>query len=213
MELINFMFRLGVLLAIYGFIWALIELALAVLSANRRRGVAEVYIVKALKYIFLADVTFLFCVGLDSHVGDITNNLIIAGLLLFTYFIGKIQSKQNQQRMVKVMGPGFGRMQGNFNMRAELVVIGLAFVTLISLYFFPDYSRNPVSNWFYESIINIEDTPIFGFIFKVVGFFFVIALVFRFSSAIGFILSGEAFKRTTTKRNDSDRFDDFTEVD
>ncbi len=77
--------------------------------------------------------------------------------------------------------------------------------------FFPQYATNPLSLWFHESIINIEDTPVFGFIFKVVGFFFLVSLIMKMVSGITFILSGQAFKAQRNK--DDNDFDDFTEID
>jgi hypothetical protein len=216
MEMINFMFRIGVLFAIYGFIWGLIEIGIALLSAGRKRSTPEIYIIRALKYFFLADVTFLFCI--DTLNGDnvVVNQLIIAGLLLLTYFVGKLQNNQNKQQLFNVaMGSGFKRFQTGFNIRAELIIISLALGVFITFYFIPSYASNPVSLWFLESIINIEDTPIFGFVFRVIGFFFILALFFRMSNTIGYLLSGQAFrdaKNSPKSDQRDDHFDDYTEV-
>ena len=61
MNLLDFIFRLGVVFAIYGFLWGIFELGILMLSAGRKRTLSEIYFIKAIKYIFLADVTFLFC--------------------------------------------------------------------------------------------------------------------------------------------------------
>lgn len=217
MEMINFMFRIGVLFAIYGFIWGLIEIGIALLSAGRKRSTAEIYVIRSLKYFFLADVTFLFCI--DTLDGDsiVINQLIIAGLLLLTYFVGKLQNNQNKQQIFNVaMGSGLRRFQSGFNLRAELIIISLAIAVFVAFYFIPSYASNPVSLWFLDSIVNIEDTPIFGFVFRVIGFFFILALFFRMSNAIGYLLSGQAFRDAkNTPRNDQgdDHFADFTEVE
>lgn len=219
-ELLNFIFRLGVLFAIYGFLWGLIELAISILSAGRRRSFGEVYVIRALKYFFLVDVTFLFCIQGESSSMVITNQLIMAGIILFSYFIGKFQNNQNRMMMFRMMGPGLPQQQKTlFNARAELGVILFAIVVFIGFNFYPNLASNPLSLWFHESIINIEDTPVFGFIFKVVGFFYMLSLLSKMVGGFTFLLSGEAFRRAANQphsnnnQRDEDVFDDFTEVD
>jgi hypothetical protein len=217
MELLSFMFRLGVLFAIYGFIWGLIEIAIALLSAGRKRSLMEVYTIKALKYFFLVDVAFLFCLENTETNLIVMNQIIMAGLLLLTYFIGKLQNNQNRQQMFKMMSVsnGMSHIQSQFDIRAEIVVILLSVLVFIGFWFFPDLAANPVSIWFHESIVDIEDTPIFGFIFQVVGFFFLLSLIFKMSGAFGYLLSGQALRDVKNKPSSKskDDFDQFTEVD
>lgn len=217
-ELLNFIFRLGVLFAIYGFLWGLIEIAIAILSAGRKRSTGEVYVIRALKYFFLADVTFLFCIEGAETNELVVNQVIMAGIILLTYFVGKFQNNQNKNQLFRMMGPGMPNMSSNFNARAELFVIGFAIAIFSAFWFFPQYASNPLSLWFHESIINIEDTPVFGFIFKVIGFFFLLNLFNKMASGFSFLLSGEAFKVAASekgngKRKNENDFDDFTEVE
>lgn len=219
MELLDFIFRLGVLFAIYGFIWGLIELGIALLSANRSRSLIEIYTIRALKYFFLVDVTFLFCIETEGAYQLITNRVIMAALLLLTYFIGKLQNNQNRQqlfRLVTINNQRTRKIQV-FNLRAEMLIISLSLVVFGAFWFYPSYASNPISLWFHESIVDIEDTPIFGFLFQVVGFFFIISLIFKMSGALGYILSGQAFRdlqgeNKSDQSNRNDDFDDFTEV-
>lgn len=215
MELLNFIFRLGVLFAIYGFLWGLIEIAIGILSAGRKRSIGEVYVLRGLKYFFLADVTFLFCIeGVTSSM-MFTNQLIMAGIILFTYFIGKFQNNQNKMLFFNMMGPGIPKQVNTFNARAELIVIGLALLIFFGFNFFPEYASNPLSLWFFDSIVNIENTPVFGFIFKIIGFFFLLNLFSKMTSGFAFIFSGQAFKSANigNDQDEEDRFDDFTEVE
>lgn len=210
MELLNFVFRLGVVFAIYGFLWGIIELAFLLLSAGRRRSIGEVYLIKGLKYFFLVDVTFLFCLERSDASMIVVNQLVFAGIILLTYFIGKFQNNQNKRLMFQMMGPGMPKQQLLFHARSEILVILLALLAFAFFGFYPEYATNPLSLWFHESIMNIEDTPVFGFIFKVIGFFFLINLIAKMINGINFILSGQAFK--TPRRSKNDEFDDFTEL-
>src|SRR5690554_7587257 len=86
-------------------------LAVNLLRGGRPKLLFEVYLIKAVRYLFLADVVFLFTV---LQAGDILvlNDLLIAGLILLIYFVGKIQSKQHRQSFFSVRGqaniPGMG---------------------------------------------------------------------------------------------------------
>ncbi len=214
MNLLDFIFRLGVVFAIYGFIWGIFEIGIRLLSAGRKRSLGEVYFIKAIKYIFLADVTFLFCFDGSNSSMYIVNQVIFAGLILLTYFIGKLQQNQNRTVLFKLAGSGLPNMQPTFNLRAEMFVIILALLVFASFWFFPEYASNPISKWFHDSILNIEDTPIFGFIFKVIGFFFLLSLIFKMVNAFTFLLSGGKIGNTSRRKKEDrdDHFDDFEEL-
>ena len=57
MELINFIFRLGVVFAIFGFIWGIIQIGYNLLRAGSKKSIGEDYLIKTVKYFFLVDVT------------------------------------------------------------------------------------------------------------------------------------------------------------
>jgi hypothetical protein len=215
MELLNFIFRMGVLFAIYGFIWGIFEFILVIASASKQKTLSEEYVIKGIKYVFLADVTFLFC--LDLKDGEISYyQLALAALVLTMYFVGKLQSNQQQARMFGMMGNGLPMAFKNFNLKVEIGVIALSVLCFVGFIFFKDLAINPISDWFHDSIISIEKTPIIGFIFKVIGFFFLITMLFKMLNGIMFLLSGGPFVRanagyqTNTKKEDD--FDDYEEI-
>lgn len=213
MNLLDFIFRLGVVFAIYGFLWGIFELGILMLSAGRKRLLGEIYVIKAIKYVFLADVTFLFCFDGSNSSMFVMNQVIFAGIILLTYFIGKLQRNQNRSMFFKIAGANLPQQQTNFNLRAEVIVIILALAVFVAFWFFPLYASNPISKWFHDSIINIEDTPVFGFIFKVIGFFFLVSLIFKMINAFTFLLAGGKIgNQPPNSKNNSDKFDDFEEI-
>ena len=215
MNLLDFIFRLGVVFAIYGFLWGIFELGLLMLSAGRKRSLGEVYLIKAIKYIFLADVTFLFCFDGSNSSMLVMNQVIFSGIILLTYFIGKLQQNQNKSMFFTIAGANMPQKQTLFNLRAETIVIIIALGVFTTFWFFPEYASNPISKWFHDSIINIEDTPVFGFIFKVIGFFFLLSLIFKMMRAFTFLLSGGGRvgnQSQNSKSDGNDHFDDFEEL-
>ena len=218
MELLNYIFRLGVVFAIYGFIWGIFEIGISILRSGRTKTVQEDYVIKAIKYLFLVDVTFLFCLDLENDNISIYH-LTMAGLVLLTYFMGKLQNQQNQLAVFKMMGQGgLTKMRVNFNLKAEISVIIIAISAFILFINYPDFSKNPISIWFHESILNIEDTPIFGFIFKIIGFFFLLSMLVKMANAFTYLISGKPFVQASStfqqfnNRKKEDDFDDFEEL-
>lgn len=216
-DILNFIFRLGVVLAIFGFLWWLINLGLSVIRGGRKKMLTEAYIIKLVRYFFLVDVVILFC--LDQFQGQIDlNNTIIAGLVLLMYFIGKIQNAQLRQSIFSVQGNigmqnMMNQMKPVFNVKYEAVVIVISILFFVGFIFFPNYAVNPISNWFYEAIVDIEDTPVFGFIFKVIGFFFMVSIIMKVAQGFTALLTGNSMNRGGQDSDDSDDdFDDYTEI-
>lgn len=213
MELLNFIFRLGVVFAIFGFIWGLINLGIRFLTIGRQRQVTEIYILKAVQYLLLVDVTFLICYNNEITGLDYTSQLVFGSIILCMYFIGKLQSGQNRQMMFKVYTNGMMQSDFGFNLKAEIAVITLAIATFVLFWFKPEFAVNPISSWFHDSILNIEDTPIFGFIFKIIGFFFLLNILLKVVNSLMMLLSGRAFDRPNDNQpNDDNHFDDFEEI-
>lgn len=218
MELINLIFRLGVLFAIYGFLWFFIELGLKMLIGGRKRTLGEIYLIKTVKYLFLVNVTFLFCLEQLDEPGFQVNYLSLAPsfIILMVYFLGKLQQKEQRIQLMTNFTQGLNDVPFHRNWEIGLLVVSaMAFVGFV---FFPQYSENGISRWFQRSILDIENMVLIGFIFKVIGFFFLTGLFVKMLNALNFIISGKPMVnvRTSmgTKKNPSDdSFDDFEEID
>jgi len=214
MDLLNLIFRLGVLFAIYGFLWFFIEFGLTLLRSVRPKTIIESYIIKSVKYLFLVNVTFLFCLDLNNNDVSIYN-VMPSAIVLVTYFIGKLQKQQQQLQL-------FGNMKSplipnDFNLKTEIVLIIASSALFIGFLFFPQYASNNIANWFKSSILDIESTVIIGFIFKVIGFFFLVGMILKMLNAINYIISGKPIVDIKTNLNsgskkDEDGFDDFEEI-
>ena len=162
MELINFIFRIGVVFAIFGFIWGFINIGYSLLR-GKNNNLLEAYIIKVIKYFLLVDVVFLF--GYESFQLNI-NQLLTIALMLLTYFVSKLQNQQEKRQLLKVVGQNLPIPKKHFIFKAEVAIIIFSLSVFVGFMFFPEYAENKLSLWFHDSIIDIESTPIFGFIFK-----------------------------------------------
>jgi hypothetical protein len=215
MDLLNLIFRLGVLFAIYGFLWFFIELGLTFLRASRPKTIVENYLIKSVKYLFLVNVTFLFCLDLNQNNVSFYNAMPSA-IVLVTYFIGKLQRQQQQLQLFGQINAQIPQ-RNDFNLKTEIVLIIASIALFIGFLFFPQYASNNIANWFKSSILDIESTVIIGFIFKIIGFFFLVGMILKMINAINYIISGKPvvdiktnFKSNSNK--DEDKFDDFEEI-
>lgn len=214
MEFISLVFRLGVVLAIFSFIWGILRFILTLLRGGIPLSYPFKVGLKTLQYFLIAELTILFCT--EQNDGNIQRT-ILTGLILLMYFIGKVQNMQFKMMMIQIQGRGMQTPEKP-NMRLEfgIVLLAMSLFTFLALY--PDYAYNGVSKWFYTSILDIETTPIFGFIFKIVGFFFSLGILFRMVNSISMILSGKAFgnrndsSNNQSQKDDSNRFDDYEEI-
>jgi hypothetical protein len=217
MEFISLVFRLGVVLAIFSFIWGLLRFALTVLRGGQPLTYPMSLTLKLVQYFLIADITVLFCTNKSSTDLD----LILSGLILLIYFIGKVQQMRMKLLFVQVQGQFRNQLQPHKpNMRLEFGVIALGIGLFTFLALNPAYAENPASIWFYKNITGIEKAPVFGFIFQIVGFFFTLSILFRMLNAFSMLLSGQAFKHANDNdpnqknrgKDDTYRFDDYEEV-
>ena len=215
MDLLNLIFRLGVLFAIYGFLWFFIELGLTFLRAGRQKTIGENYLIKSVKYLFLVNVTFLFC--LDLNKNDVSfYNVMPSAIVLVTYFIGKLQQQQQRLQLFGQLNAQIPQTN-DFNLKTEIILIVASIALFIGFLFFPQYASNNIANWFKSSILDIESTVIIGFIFKIIGFFFLLGMIMKMINAINYIISGKPVVDIKTNFNsksnkDEDKFDDFEEI-
>ena len=214
MDLLNLIFKLGVFFSIYGFLWFFIELCITFLVGGRKRTRFEMYLIKGIKYAFLVNVTFLFSVDLNKHEVNLYN-LIPSALVLSTYFVGMLQQKQRQQVFMGQLGKSTA---GVMTIKAEIILITLSGILFLGLVCYPQFAENAVALWFQRSILDIESTVIIGFIFKTIGFFFLLGMIFKMLNAVNYLISGKPlfdiksrFSKMDTKKDDT-HFDDFEEL-
>ena len=205
MEILELTFQLGVFFAIYGFIWFFVDLGFMLLNGGKPRSLVETYFLKGIKYVFLVNVIFLFSIDMNSG-GIALANLYPIIFILALYFIGKFQKSQNNVLMLSRMG--LAKTTSKFNSKYEIIIIIISLLVFVGFIFRPDIANNVVAFWFKESILDIESTAIIGFIFKVIGFFFLMSILFKTVNSFQYISESLINKN---QRKDSD-FDDYEEI-
>lgn len=206
-------------MAIFSFIWGILKFGVVLLRGGVPMSYPLSLAFKTVQYLLIADVAIIFCT--NNPNGNLATS-ITTGLILLMYFIGKVQNMQ-LKAMMSIQIQGNRVTEGPApKMGLEFGIVALAMAVFGFLLWKPEFAENAISSWFYKNIIDIENTPIFGFIFKVVGFFFTIGMLLRMFNALSMIFSGRAFGRNqdnndpNQNRNNDRRdnhFDDYEEVD
>lgn len=207
MEILGLTFQLGVFFAIYGFIWFFIDLGIKFITSGAVKSELSNYLVKGVKYLFLVNVIFLFSVS-DTEAKIELRALVPVMLILFLYFVGKFQKNQNKNIFLSRMGIQSNAVQ--FNSRYEMVLITLSLLVFILFILEPSIAQNNIAKWFKITIIDIETTAIIGFIFKIIGFFFLLDILTKTMNAFQFIIARIVSKAPSKNK---DKFDDFEEVE
>ncbi len=209
MEILSFIFRLGVVLAIFSFIWGIINVGVALLRGGIPLSYPAKLSLKAIQYFLIVNLVVLF--GFQDKDINVSN-AIITGAIISMYFLGKVQRMKLNLAIIQIQGRNFDN-QDKPKMSLEFGVIAFAMLFYIFLLFNFDYASNNVANWFYHSIEDIEKTFFFGFIFKIIGFFFTVTIIIRMVNSINLLLTGGNKQNETPPDQNNNRFDDYEEVD
>lgn len=192
MKLLTLIFSLGVLFAAYNFIWFFIDFALKSLRGPRSATLFETYLFKGLKYFFLANLTFGFCVEITkidpSYILD-WQRLLAGGLILLTYLLGKLQKQQEKLQFFG--GFNMPQLKQVYSFPLELTLLVIVGLEFIAFNFYPELAENALANWFERSVRSLENAFLLGFIFKVIGFFFLIGIFIKLLNALNLLLSGK----------------------
>jgi hypothetical protein len=218
MEVLEFIFVLGINFSIFGFIWGLLMILVKLIrSGLGRTNQAEIYGLRIVKYFMLVSVTAHYVhvyqsadIASESGVSRIIVGVLVMGL----YLLGKLQSRTilNALSSRQVMGPfSFPPI----DIKVERFLLLGSLIYFIACLLMPWMVDNGLTNWFTSSIISIYEAPVIGWIFKIIAFFFLISILLRAANVIGRIISGQPIvtepKIDVHFRGGSNPFDQFRE--
>ncbi|MBD3639342.1 MAG: hypothetical protein HUJ25_18440 [Crocinitomicaceae bacterium] len=192
MEILQFIFVLGINFSIFGFIWGLI---MFVIRAFQPPGSDESfsYIFRIIKYFLLVSVTANFIVvyemGSPGRQVD-TSNIIVGSIVLGLYLLGKFQNRALLNQFAR--NPMFAKFMPKIDPKVEVFLLFGSVAYFVACLLFPAMVNNNLINWFTNAINSIYETPIIGWIFSIIAFFFLISIIMRGINVIGRLLSGQS---------------------
>ncbi len=204
MKALSLIFQLGVLFSAFAFIWFWLQLLIMIILPENIRTQFR-YFLQLLQSLFLGVLVLKFVANVE---GSLTVNSMLI-LSLITYFLYLLRNIRSEQNAVQVQL--YTNLYKKVKMKNEWeLAVALISISITILWvFFPVALDSVVTQWFYEQTQDLIDIPIIGWIFKLAGFFFLLATLVRFLAAITWMLRGPKSK---APKRDADEFDDFEEI-
>jgi len=204
MNVLSHIFHLGVLFSAFAFIWFWLQLLLITFLPEGIRMQLR-YFLQLLQSLFLGVLVLKF---VAKEEGSLTVNsmLVLSLITYFLYLLRNLGSERNAMQF-KLYTNLYKKVK--MKNEWELAVALISISTTILWVFFPVALDSVVTQWFYEQTHDLIQIPIIGWIFKIAGFFFLLATLIRFLAAITWMLRGPKSK---LPERDSDDFEDFEEI-
>ncbi len=204
MNVLSHVFHLGVLFSAFAFIWFWLQLLLMFLLPEGIRMQLR-YFLQLLQSLFLGVLVLKF---VDKEEGSLTLNGMLV-LSLITYFLYLLRNLRSERNAMQVQL--YTNLYKKVKMKNEWeLAVALISISITILWvFFPVALDSVVTQWFYEQTHDLIQIPIIGWIFKLAGFFFLLATLIRFLAAITWMLRGPKSK---LPERDSNNFDEFEEI-
>jgi hypothetical protein len=216
MEVLKFIFVLGINFSIFGFIWGLMMIALSAFRPQAQQAQAEVYILRIIKYFLLVSVTANYVLTYQQGSGNEIGHIVIGTIVLALYLLGKLQNRTMISQLAK--SAMFGRFYTPpLDIKVERFLLLGSVIYFVACLLLPWMVDNSLIIWFTDSIVSIYEAAVIGWIFKIIAFFFLINIIFRAANVIGSLLNGQSLTSgpnmggTFTFNQGSNPFEQFRE--
>lgn len=180
MGFLQYIFYLGVINIVFGFIWKWLFLVPTALLFTLLKIDKAMLIVKAFGTYLLASLTALITLIAIENAGVFKTVLypLIGGFILFMSYASNASEASRQ-----------AQMDLNYEMMENLKYEGFFMVGAVSLFlitlFSPAIANNSLIEWLFEAIAWAYELPVIGWIVKIGGVLIVINIIFH-----GFLASG-----------------------
>jgi len=215
MEILKFIFVLGINFSIFGFIWGLMMLVIRMFrTPGKPANQALDYTLRIVKYFLLVSVTANYIAkfqGSDPGTNIGLTNMIVGTIVMALYLLGKLQNRAVLSQLAQ--HPIFSRFANAIDPKVERFLLLGSVAYFVACLLYPQMVDNVLVNWFTDSIQNIYDTPIIGWVFMIIAFFFLINIIMRAANVIGRLLNGQPITNPTVKTNFNYRERRFPEED
>lgn len=204
--MLKFAFFLGVIFITFNWLWSIFTGLLRLFTGET--GTTEKYILRITQAYFLASMTALATLHYGETHDASDAFLIGTGIVtLFLYLLSKIEQRK---KMIQFRVQ-FNKDKIQFSkssLKYDLLIAWLTVIFYVSSLFYLPMIQNVMNNWFYNTIQNIYDTPIIGWIIGFIGVFFIFSIFLKGFVAIQLIFDQlvRGFKK------DDDDFVDYEEV-
>jgi hypothetical protein len=189
MEILSYIFFLGIIYIVFSIIWFFIALLPKYAFGNKENNLQNTilnYTIKAVQFYFLASLTAIKALEFIDEQTDPNQRplyIVIGGIVLYLYLAGKIE----RSKMMSQLRSNLGNSNSSIASKYEPHLIGLTLISYAISFSYPQLIQNSVNQWFLVSIDDFYNTVIIGWIIGIIGFFFLISMVLKGVNATGFL--------------------------
>tara|TARA_B110000046_G_scaffold176426_1_gene202099 strand:- start:589 stop:1335 length:747 start_codon:yes stop_codon:yes gene_type:complete len=197
MEVLNFIFGLGIAFSIFGFIWALFMILLNFITTRLNIDLKQIHflVLRVIKYVLLISVVANYILyHQNNDIGGVeTSHMILGTVVMALYFMGKLQKRTlfnqfAQNKLLALLAPPIDPKTEGYLFSGSIVF----FILCLQV---PRIVSNPLVNWFTESINSVYETAVFGWVFSAIAFFFLINILVRAAKVIGNLVTGQPINK------------------
>ncbi len=175
MEILRYIFHLGIVFIIFDLIWWFFIVVLTAAVGREQKAKIENFVLKPLSYYLLVTAAAVSALSFiekqESAVSAYTYGII--GLMtLYFYLAGKLRKKR-----IKIMFNNVAQNEPPKTTRYDGIFLLLAVGLFVASVFYPPMAKTPVTDWLLQTISDIYDTPVIGWIIGLVGVFFLIRMI------------------------------------
>ncbi len=217
MDLLKYIFHLGVIYTGFDLVWWLFNRLLGMLNQGQAlsKNLRQWVLTPLSTYLVVA----LTVLETNRQVALETDNLsfwLIIGLGTFTLLFYRL-SKLKRQTAVRFSLNGRAMAEEpSTNLRFEWALNGLAIIAFAGGLFMPQAAANPLTIWLHQLVLNLNDIPVNGWIIGILSIFFLLRVMFlgfqTIKSSLAWFPPAHPDEKQTHRQAEPD-FDDFEVVD
>lgn len=176
MDILEFIFRLGIIFIVFSLVWGFFNLLFRLAIGLRPLHPVEDYLIKTIHLYVLASISAMQTSAFLTD-GMPKVAIVIFGILtLFFYLTGRLERNRMTIRMNNRM---FSSNAQEPDLRIEMLLIfaGLFYYSLCITN--ENIVNNNLNLWFFNVVNDLYDTPILKWIFGFFGILFLMNIIFR----------------------------------
>lgn len=192
-EVFKFIFYLGIIYTIFGLLWGIVTFLYRAIRENQSE--VETILLQAGGFYFLASLTAINVLNPFNVVERNTSSyayMILGGVVLYLYLMSKLQKNK---RMITMFNGRVKMPNEDKNMKIEGTLIGLTLALYVVTLIYPEIAMHAANEWIYTKVQELYGTFLLNFIFGVIGFFFLLQILFQ-----GMIASAKAINALTGRK-------------
>lgn len=213
MEILNYIYLLGIIYIIFSIFWFFITSLPKFISGGFKNNSLSNYLFKAIQYYSIAALsavqTVFFIENNPTIIKQTPFYIALGGIIIFLYLAGKtdkaIMSVQIQTNNNKIQLGGA--------LKYEPHLIGIAIILYLLSFNFPILMHNAIIKSLHSGILNFYNTFFIHFIISIIGFFFLFSMFSRGFAAtgrlvefIGHLITGKPLSQRNPKNNPFQNF-------